>query len=316
MAFTSSASPGDGPAKRVESPTVLCAGLSCVDHVWQVESFPPSVSRTPASAYRTQGGGPAATAAVTVARLGGRAHLWAVHGDDPGGSLAIDELRAYGVDTAGVHRWEGASSWVSAVLVAPGGERYIFPYYGSGLRDEAPQVAPPGGAGAVLVDLRHPVLCQAALEHAALLRVPAIGDVSNTRHWELTERLDVLIASEECAFDVLGRHDPEAALGALRWRPEQHVGITLGGEGYLYDAGEGVKHLPALEVEVVDTNGAGDVFHGAYAFALAAGQDVDSASWFALATSALSCTGLGRSAIPRREEVEELLERYGPHPNE
>ncbi|HEX7004084.1 MAG TPA: PfkB family carbohydrate kinase [Trueperaceae bacterium] len=288
-------------------PLVVCAGLSCVDHIWQVGSFPPAASRTDASGYRLQGGGPAATAAVTVARLGGRAHLWAVHGDDPGGAFVVDELKRLGVETGGVRVVPGATSWVSAVLVAPDGERWIFPYRGAGLPDNAPSERP-ADAGALLVDFRQPRLCREAIDWAAGRGVPIVGDLGNARYWESSERLDVIIASEECAEEVLGRDDPEAALAAMRWRPDQHVGVTLGAEGYLYDAGQGVRHLPALPVTVVDTTGAGDVFHGAYAFALASGWDADRCAAFASVTAAISCTGVGRSAIPDGATVERLLE--------
>lgn len=289
-------------------PNVICAGLSCVDHIWQVQSFPPTASRTDTGGYRIQGGGPAATAAVTVARLGGRACLWALHGDDPGGHFVLDELRRLGVDTEGVRVVDGATSWVSAILVTPDGERWIFPYRGEGLVDAAPETRPER-AGALLVDFRHPELCRQALEWAADRGIPTVGDLGNAAYWEMSEALDVVIASEECAAEVLGRADPEAALAAMRWRPGQQVGITLGAEGYLYDAGQGLRHLPALPVEVVDTTGAGDVFHGAYAFAMASGWDADRCSAYALVTAALSCTGLGRSAIPSGADVDRLLEQ-------
>jgi sulfofructose kinase len=288
---------------------VLCAGLSCVDHIWRVESFPPSASRTDASDYRLQGGGPAATAAVTVARLGGKAYLWALHGDDQAGRVTMGELERFGVDTSGVQVLPGATSWVSGVLVAPGGERFIFPYRGSGLLDRPPSVqVRPRQADVVLVDFRHPGLCEAALDWAAELDATTVGDLGNAAYWRLSERLDVIIASEECAAQVLGRDDPEAALAAMRWREGQHIGITLGPEGYLYDAGQGTRHLPALPVETIDTTGAGDVFHGAYAYALASGSDGDRCAMYATVTAALACTGIGRSAIPTGATVERLLE--------
>ena len=72
---------------------LLMVGLSCTDHSWQVEAFPPLTSRAYASAYRMQGGGGAATAAVTAARLGAaQVELWATHGDDANGRSALAEL--------------------------------------------------------------------------------------------------------------------------------------------------------------------------------------------------------------------------------
>jgi sulfofructose kinase len=286
---------------------VLCAGLSCVDHIWQVERFPPTGSRTNTRGYRLQGGGPAATAAFTVARLGGQAYLWALHGDDPAGSFALAELAGAGVDTAGVRVRAGAQSWTSGVLVAPDGERYIFPYRGSGLVDSPPDLASPSRAGAVLVDFRHPRLCRGALDRAGEQGVPTVGDLGNAAGWRESERLDFVIASEECAREVLGRSDPVAALAALRWRPGQYVGVTLGPRGYVYDAGDGVRQLPAPRVEAVDTTGAGDVFHGAFAFALASGWTTQRCAEFALMAASLSCTGVGRSAIPSAAQVEKRL---------
>lgn len=301
------------PELPAVAPRLLFVGLSCLDHSWQVANFPPVNSRTPAHAYRTYGGGPAATAAVTAARLGAVSELWAFHGDDLAGDLAVAELRAYGVDTSQVQRVEGATSFVSAVLVTPDGERYIFPYRGEGITDTADgfDLRRIEGASALLIDARHPVLARAALDAARAAGVPTVGDYSNTRHWELTPLLEHLIVSEECAAEVLGRDDPEAALGALRQHPAQVVGVTLGAEGFLYDDGEGVRHLSAFPVAAVDTTGAGDVFHGAYAFGVACGWPVADIAAFASVTAALSCTGVGRSAIPDAEAVAELLEERG-----
>ena len=96
-------------------PRLLMAGLSCVDHLWRVERFPPTASRTRTSDYTVQGGGPAATAAVAAARLGARTELWAVHGDDANGHAAREELRRYGVGLLCVVGGAGATSMVGSM---------------------------------------------------------------------------------------------------------------------------------------------------------------------------------------------------------
>ena len=291
-------------------PRLLMAGLSCIDHLWQVERFPPIRSRTHSSAYSVQGGGPAATAAVAAARLGARSELWALHGDDANGRFVHDELRSLGVGVDGVALLPDAVTFVSAVLTVPHGERYIFPFRGRGLEDDPRfwDLERVVDFDALLIDARFPNVCRALLERAAAAGVPTLGDFGNTLNFELSEGVDYLLASEECAAEVLGRNDPEAALGALRWHPDQVVGITLGAEGFVFHDGAELRHIPALPVEVVDSTGAGDVFHGAFTFGVALGWPPAQCGLFASVAAALSCTAVGRGAIPTAAEVQQLLE--------
>ena len=291
-------------------PAVACVGLSCRDHVWQVERFPPTASRTPARAYRAEGGGPAATAAAAAARLGADARLWAIHGDDEDGRTNAAELARLGVDLNGLRAPAGARSFVSAVLVDPDGERRIFPYRGAGLADD-----PAGhdwrgldGCGAVLVDARHPKLAAYALAWAEARGVPRVGDWGDDRHPDLRARVDHLIAAEEAGASALAARgqtvpsDPLAAaalgIGALRDAPTQFVAVTMGALGCVWDDGRDIWHQTAPRVAAVDTTGAGDAFHGAYAAAIAAMWDVGDALRLASAVAALKCTGEGRAALP------------------
>ncbi len=286
---------------------VAAVGLACLDHVWHIERFPPVSSRTHASAYRSHGGGPAATAAVAVARLGGVAMLWASLGDDPAGDDLARELEAEGVHLHAI-RNAGGRSFVSAVLVDRSGERHIFPFRGEALADEPAALdwSAATAAQALLTDARHPRLSAHALALAQRHGVPTVGDWSDLRHWEQTTAVDHLIVSEECARQALGEADPSAALPRLRRRSDQVVAVTLGPRGIVWDAGGGVRHCPAAQVEVLDSTGAGDAFHGGYAFAIASGRSIASAMRLASAVGALACTGLGREALPDLAAAERL----------
>lgn len=328
-------------------PVLLSVGLSCLDLVWHVASFPPAGSRTDARAHHRHGGGPAATAAVAAARYGVESRLWAIHGDDDAGRSLLSELQGENVDVSHVRVPVGARSFVSAVLVGPDGERWIFPYRGEGLDDDpdAWPIDQAASVGAVLTDLRHPRLARAVLRAAREAGVPSVVDLGNLRDLDATEDASVVIAAREAAEELLVRvgaagaraagaagglaegpaegpaagtaagdvadasEMAEAALAALRWRDDQTVAITLGDEGVVYDAGDGLRHLPALPVEVRDTTGAGDVFHGVWAAALASGADADTCARHASVAAALSCGAPGRAAIPSGDEVERLLEQ-------
>jgi sulfofructose kinase len=296
-------------------PRIGFVGLSCRDHVWQVERFPPIGSRTHATAYRSFGGGPAATASVAAARLGADVHLWAMHGDDDDGDACRAELEAEGVDVSGIRTTLGARSFVSAVLVAPDGERYLFPYRGDALVDAAEGLdwSPVAGLGALLTDARHPVMAAHALALARRHGVPTVGDWGDTRHWELAHDVDHLVVSEECSHAVHGADDPAGALVTLQ-RTGRHrlVAITLGPRGVVWDDGSGPRRLAPPQVDVVDTNGAGDAFHGAYAWGIAAGRAPEAAIRLATAVAALKCRGHGRATLPRLAEAERLAAELVP----
>jgi len=304
-----------------EAPRVLCVGLSCLDLVWRVEHFPPRESREEASVHERHGGGPAATAAVAASRYGVEAHLWAIHGEDEAGAALLRELEDAGVHTEGIVTPAGARTFTSAVIVDASGERWIFPYRGEGLDDDPARwlLERVAGFDVVLTDLRHPHLAAAVLEKARAAGVPTLVDLGNLRHVELARSADVLIAAEEAAQAALEAgtgevpEDPtawaEAAIAALRGFDEQLVAITLGEEGVVYDAGDGLRHLPSLPVDVVDTTGAGDVFHGVWAAALASGERPDACAQQATVGAALACRGPGRTTLASGDEIRRMLQQ-------
>ncbi len=98
----------------------------------------------------------------------------------------------------------------------------------------------------------------------------------------------------------------------MRQRTDAWLCVTCGGEGVFWLEGDALRHLPAFEVEVVDTLAAGDVFHGALALALAERRGVGHALPFAMAAAAIKCTRFGgRDGIPHRAEVEQFLAGAG-----
>lgn len=286
-------------------------GLSCLDHIWQIEHFPPQQSRTQATAYRCQGGGPAATAAVTAACLGASTTLWAIHGDDANGELTRQELEAFGVNTSSIRVVKNSQTVVSSILVQANGERHIFPYKDKSLIDSADHLdlEQVTSFACIMTDSRHPIMNEAILKKAKQQNIPIVADFGNLDNWHLAPYASHLIASEECASKLLGRNNPEAALELLKQAEQQFVGITLGEEGFLYDYKGDLRHIPAFPVDVVDSTGAGDVFHGAFAYALTQNWDIHYCGLFASVTAALSCTALGgRAGIPASQEVQHLLE--------
>jgi len=240
--------------------------------------------------YREALGGPAAVATLTVAALGGRATLFARRGEDPWGTWLAGRLEAAGVHTRMV---VGGRTPVSAVLVTPDGERFIFPY-----RGELPAHLPENWpreveeADVVLSDTRWPEGARAVFTRARSAGKPCVLDLDSGEEEALgLARLATHVIASEEAEKALGGLE---ALGALF--PEAFVAVTRGRWGVAWAEGS----LPALPVEAKDTTGAGDVFHGAFAWALAEGWDEVGALRLANAVAGLY---VAQGRVPPWEEV-------------
>ncbi len=296
---------------------VACVGIAVMDFVFEVESLPVGEGKFYAEGFREIGGGVAANAACAIARLGGDARYIGRLGDDRIGAVILEELSAEGVDTSGVHRAAGIRSPVSAVLVDGDGERLIVNHTPSDLfsgGDETP-ARQLDGVDAVLVDVRWPSGAAAALQAANQRGIPSVFDFDRPMD---DEGKQLLGSSTHVAFSAAaleatsGKATPEAGLTAIAQRTDAWLAVTLGGEGVMWLGDGVVHHVPAFAVEVVDTVGAGDVFHGALALAVAEGNDEAAAVRFASAAAAIKCSRRGaRAGAPTRREVDEFLKEFG-----
>lgn len=283
-------------------PRVVVLGIAVLDHRFWVEAWPPAGGRTPARAYAADLGGQGAVAAAAVARLGGTAVYAGSVGGDAAGTRVVEFLHSHDVDTRHMQVCPDGRTAVSSIAVAPGGERFITAYPGEGLPDE-PYLAPIDAitaAQAILVDSRLPragtVLAAAA--RARGLPVVVDFDVDSPAVWALVQTATHVIADEDLAAQ---RGGAEALLERLRAHGVWGA-VTLGAGGVRHAGGR----LPAFQVAARDTTGAGDVFHGAFALALAEGQDPEEALRFASAAAALRCEAGG---LPDRRAVNRLLSR-------
>ena len=285
-------------------------GCATMDYIFSVREMPHEPLKFRARDFRAVGGGNAATAAVAIARLGGRAHLVARLGDDAIGDAIVRELDGYGVDSSLAHRFEGCASSLASILVDEKGERLIVSYFDPKISHE-PDWLPriPAGVGAVLADAHWPAGDLEMFRRAAAAGIPTILDADMP-----SCAPELIRASSVVAFSAPGL---EAATGVrgltegLQAAARIGGGVMLATDGaagvYWLEGGES-RHHPAHRVEAVDTLGAGDVFHGAFALAVAEGQAIGDAVAFASAAAAIKVTRFGgRAGTPTRAEVEHLL---------
>jgi sulfofructose kinase len=287
--------------------TVCTVGLAVLDLVMTVDALPRDARKHFADSAAVTGGGPAANAAVTVARLGGSARFVGCVGDDPIGGLIVHDLVVERVDTDDMVVVVGAPSPVSSVLVLPDGARAIVNHTDPRLHESEPGPLP--RADAYLADVRWPLGAVAAMEAAHAAAVPGVLDLDRSSAPippAAVRRASHVVAS----IDALDHTDPAEALADLGGRTDGWVGVTLGSDGVAWLDGGTVQHLRPPPIEVVDTLAAGDVFHGAFALALAEGRPEPAALRFATAAAAAKCTMAGgRAGIPDRHTVDELEAR-------
>ena len=295
---------------------VVGVGYCAVDYLGIVPRFPEVDTKIPMEEFVRQGGGITATAMATVGRLGGRASYIGKVGDDDFGRFIVAELEKDGVHTGSMVIQPGASSQFSFVVVdKPSGKRTIFWTY-SGIRFEGSELRREDVlAGKVVhVDAHHPSAAIQAASWANEAGIPVVMDAGSVREGskELVERADCLIASSLFARQFTGQDDPEKAARMMfgSCSPELVEGrrrisvVTMGEQGCVYVTDDGTFHQPAFEVEVVDTTGAGDVFHGAFSFGLSKGWQFAEIIRFASAVAAIKCTKLGgRAGIPTLEQA-------------
>ena len=288
------------------------AGLSTLDTVYRVTDFPPPDGKISASSQELAGGGPAANAAVTFAALGGAAALVTALGAHPLARLVADELGGHGVavyDGAPEHELPPA---VSSVYIREGdGHRTVVSVNAQGVRATPPRelAGLVARAAVVLVDGHHPALAVAAARAARATGVPVVLDAGSWKDvlTELLPLVDFAVCSS--SFRVPGRDD---VAGALRAAGAAAVAITAGAGPVRWWFGTATGAVPVPSVAAVDTLGAGDVFHGAFARAVVERPPADPAGYaaalaFAARIAALRCATPGPRAWLAEPALRERL---------
>jgi sulfofructose kinase len=297
-------------------PRILCAGGAVQDIVMRVDKFPDAGTKVQASEFLITSGGQAGNAAVAAARLGGAVSFAGPLGDqdDEFAHRIVESLRREKIDCSNSVRVPGAISSVSLIMVDAAGEKMIATRRDQGLSDIAPANAAQAVATAdiVVLDNRYPNFVIPICQAAAARGIPRVLDLDRTAAPDdpLLLACSHVIASAEALRGGTTAKDLRPALRKLGEGFKGFLAFTDGSDGvYWLDGGE-VRHMPAFKVKAVDTLGAGDVFHAAFAFHLVETGDLIAAMRFAGAAAAIKCTRFGGlMGAATRAEVDEFLKR-------
>jgi sugar/nucleoside kinase (ribokinase family) len=300
--------------RRVEW-DVIGVGANSVDYVYRIPA-PPAIEGPGAkmriASYAVSCGGQTATALCACARLGLRAKYIGVVGPDHNGRRLRDELERRGVDTAHVVVRGSANRFAVILVPDRSGERIVLWHRDdeAALGDAELPASLLASARVVHVDDEDQDAAIRAARRArdAGLIVTSDIDRLTERTLELVEAVGIPIFAEDVTAALTGEPDPERALRRLR-RPHHRLAcVTLGDRGALLLAGDDLHSAPAVPIAAVDTTGAGDVFRGAFIYALLQGWAPDRLLPFANAAAALSCTAPGAIAsVPSLADVLRLL---------
>lgn len=294
---------------------VLALGAVAVDEFMYMDGYPAPNTKMRLQAEQRQGGGLAGTALVAAARLGASVAYCGVLGNDEFSSFTLQELEREGVACTLVVRWTGARPFHSFVIIDRGtGQRTIL-YSSDGVTGLQPKDLPDEIVAKCRVLFVDHTVGEAGLQATRFARahgIPIVADIeleTAPAVEELMRKVDHLIVGFRLAARLTGETNPDCMLRGLLSAERACCVVTAGERGcwYLERGGE-VRHVPAYPVQVVDTTGCGDVFHGAYAACLAEGQSIDMAIQVATATAGLKATQLGgRAGIPHRPAVDRFL---------
>jgi sugar/nucleoside kinase (ribokinase family) len=273
---------------------ISCVGLATLDLVHRVERIPGVDEKVEASSVETSAGGPAANAAVTAAALGAAVTLVTAVGNHPLTRVIREDLDAYGVRLLDAVPGRSQPPPVSAVAVlAATGQRTVVSRNAAGFDAAAPAglARAVEEADVVLVDGHHPALAMAAARAARRAGRLLLVDAGSWRPVmaQLLPLADVVACStafrtpdaavppatdRPAAVPRAGDHSAArptdaATVAAVRELGVRHVAVTHGPEPVTWWSDDRAGTIPVPPVVAVDTTGAGDVFHGALAVALA-----------------------------------------------
>jgi ribokinase len=271
-----------------EDGSVLVVGSINVDLVVTLERLPRPGETVTGGRFARQGGGKGANQAIAAARAGARVRFAGAVGDDDFGRAALAELEDAGVDVGAVQHLPGEATGVALISVDRDGDNHIAVASGANACVDEHTV----GAALTAAPLRPGDVCLLGFEvpDAAIVAAARAATAAGARvvlnpaparelPAGLVEAGGVVLTPNAVEAEALtGEDDPERAARALHGRSGAPVLVTLGARGALLVDGDAATPLPALEVEAVDTTGAGDVLNGVLGAGLAAGLALEDAA--------------------------------------
>lgn len=295
---------------------VVGVGLNATDTLLLVPHFPAYAGKVAFQEEMLSPGGQVASAMVTCARLGLRTKYIGTVGDDERGRIQMESLRTSGINLDDVQLRAGCANQSAYIIIDRAtGERTVLWRRPEGLRISPQEITPEQITCARMlhIDGHDTTAVERAARIARQAGMPVTVDVDTIYHGfdRVLPYVDYLVASSDFPVQWTNESDPFKALELIQKEYDLRVAaMTLGAHGALALADGEFIYSPAFVVNCVDTTGAGDVFHGAFCYAILQSMPLREALDFSNAMAAMNCMALGaRGGIRGIEEVRALINR-------
>jgi len=297
------------PFKQDKPFEVVGMGLNSVDHLVLIPHFPVSNTRMEMLRFAKSGGGQVATALVALNRWKVRCKYIGKVGSEELGRFSLRSIAEEGIDVSSVTVEPDCTNQFAVILVEAGnGDRTILwnrdkrlMYREGELKKETVC------SGKILHldghDIRAAIRCARRAKEEGIFTVLDVDKIEPLTS-ELLQEIDFVVSSSSFPSRYTGIPDPERAFLELKKQIPGFLCSTLGPDGAIAFVDGRILRVPGFEVRVVDTTGAGDVFHGGFIYGLLQNWEVEEILRFANAVAALKCRDMGgRAAIPTLEEA-------------
>jgi sulfofructose kinase len=291
---------------------VVGLGACVLDTLISCDSYPAEDKKQRAESIFLSGGGPVGNALVVISKLGVKAEVIGGFGSDNAGKYLLDDFKKYGVGVENATVIDGATSFTSHIVLAKNKASRTCVFDRGSVPDEPSnlQLSAIDNADVLHLDGNYLECAIAAAKYAKEKGVEVSLDAGGlyTGIERLLPYVDILIPSAEFALGLTKKSTIEATMYALNAKYSPKILVVTDGSngGYYMQNGQAV-HYESVKVKAVDTNGAGDTFHGAFVAAYCEGKTIEKCCEFASKVAAYKCTQIGARTYALNKDIADNL---------
>ena len=291
---------------------VVGLGACVLDTLISCDTYPMEDKKQKAESIFLSGGGPVGNALVVMSKLGVKTEVIGGFGGDGAGKYLLEDFKKYGVGVQNATVVDGASSFTSYIVLAKDKASRTCVFDRGTVTDNPQNVqfSAMDDADVLHLDGNYLECAIAAAKYAKEKGVKVSLDAGGLYAGidKLLPYVDILIPSAEFALGLTGKTQIGAAMSALneKYSPEILV-VTDGSNGGYYWQNGQAEHYDSVKVQAVDTNGAGDTFHGAFVAAYCYGKSLKECCVYASKVAAYKCMHTGARTYALSKEIAENL---------